>query len=276
VTGSSELRALTLADAKAGFALSAEAGWNQTEDDWRFLLRAGEGVGIDAGGRLVATTIVLKLPPRIAWIGMVLVTPAARKRGLATAMLGWSLDWARQRGLVAALDATPDGREVYRRLGFADGAPIMRMRGPAAGAAVPGGIERARLDEILPLDETVFGADRGAVLRELAERAPARALMLRRGATVAGYVFGRDGRTAPEIGPLVAADEAAALALLDAAHAGLAGPALADVFAAQDGFVAGLAARGWREERPYTRMAKGSLPACREGMIYTVAGPELG
>jgi GNAT superfamily N-acetyltransferase len=276
VTASSELRPLTGADATQGFALSSAARWNQSEADWRFLLRAGEGVGIDAGGRLVATAILLPLPPRIAWISMVLVDAAQRKRGLATRMLRWALDRAAARGLVAGLDATPDGREVYRRLGFADGAAIARMRAPAAAPTPPPGIEPLAPHEILALDREVFGADRGAVLLELAARAPELALACRRDGALAGYALGRPGRMTPEIGPIVAVDAAAALALLDAAHARARGPVIADVFTAQADFAAGLAARGWVAERPYTRMAFGALPPGRAAMVYAAAGPELG
>jgi hypothetical protein len=42
-----ELRSAPLAavDAPAAFLLSAEAGWNQTVDDWRLMLEEGEAIG---------------------------------------------------------------------------------------------------------------------------------------------------------------------------------------------------------------------------------------
>jgi hypothetical protein len=73
---SDELRehALDPSMVPACLALSAEAGWNQIEADWRLMLRLGRGLGVSAGdGRLVATAIMLPFERRFAWISMVLV-----------------------------------------------------------------------------------------------------------------------------------------------------------------------------------------------------------
>ena len=47
-----ELEALVELDAAAapaGLALSAEAGWNQTEEDWTLMLRLGQAFGVECG-----------------------------------------------------------------------------------------------------------------------------------------------------------------------------------------------------------------------------------
>jgi GNAT superfamily N-acetyltransferase len=272
----SEPRPLRLADAAAGSALSAEANWNQTEDDWRFLLQHGWGIGIETAGRLVATTIVVDYAPRISWISMVLVTPSQRKRGLATRLLDAAIAQIRARGTVAGLDATPAGREVYRRLGFVDGAGLLRFEAPLTfPEPTMAGIEPLDLQEIFELDRTAFGGERGAVLRELARRAPGLALGYRREGRLVGFALGRDGRGAHQIGPIVAEDSAIALALLEAARARAPGPVLADIFAVHGSFVAAVRARGWTEQRPYTRMSIGVLPQGRPELVFAAAGPEL-
>ena len=48
-------------DEIAGLALSTEAHWNQTEEDWRIFLRDGVVFGIRDGARLVATAALLPL-----------------------------------------------------------------------------------------------------------------------------------------------------------------------------------------------------------------------
>lgn len=274
MTDSSELRRLTLADVAGGFALSAEAGWNQSEADWRFLLGAGAGIGIDADGRLVGTAIVLPLDGRIGWIAMVLVALSHRKRGLATAMMDWAVAHCRGHGLVAALDATPAGREVYRRLGFADGPRILRLAAPPGfgRADEASGVELA---EILAFDRPAFGIERGVVLRELAERTPALAIGCRADGRLRGYALGRFGRVACEIGPIVADDDATALALLRAACFRAEGrPVIVDVFEARAGFLRLLLEAGWTEQRPYTRMAIGALPQGVPEKVFAIAGPE--
>jgi GNAT superfamily N-acetyltransferase len=276
VTASSELRPLSLADVPGGFALSGEAGWNQSEADWRFLLSSGAGIGIEDGGRLVGTATVLPLGGRIGWIGMVLVALSHRKRGLATRMMEWALGYCRERALVAALDATPAGREVYRRLGFEDGERILRIEAPPGWGAAPEGLAPLALDEALARDREAFGADRGAVLRELARRTPALALAARVGGRLRGYALGRQGRVAAEIGPIMAEDAATALALLGGACAVAGGPAIADVLAARGRFLEALFAAGWTEQRSYTRMSLAPLPAGRPENVFAIAGPEYG
>jgi GNAT superfamily N-acetyltransferase len=275
VTASSELRRLTLGDVAAGFALSSEAGWNQSEADWRFLLAAGTGVGIDDGGRLVATAIVLPVGERIGWIAMVLVAVSHRKRGFATRMMDWAVQHCGRAGLVAALDATPAGREVYRRLGFDDGPRILRLGAPAGFGREDGAIGRLDVAAILDLDRRVFGVDRAVVLRELASRTPSLALACRRAGRIVGYALGRVGRLAHEVGPIVAQDDSAALALLRTACA-KAGTAavIADVFEGRRGFVDALVGAGWTEQRPYTRMSIGALPSGAPDSVFAIAGPE--
>ncbi|HUG53763.1 MAG TPA: GNAT family N-acetyltransferase, partial [Vicinamibacteria bacterium] len=75
-------------DLAAGLRLSRASGWNQTEEDWRRLLSLGEGLfrlGED-DGRVVASGGAVRYGDALAWICMVLVEPAARGRGVGTAI----------------------------------------------------------------------------------------------------------------------------------------------------------------------------------------------
>ena len=74
------LREADLADA---IQLSTGEGWNQTAADWRRLLRLAPGGGFAAraDGRLVGTVTTTIYEPALAWIGMMIVRPAARRQG---------------------------------------------------------------------------------------------------------------------------------------------------------------------------------------------------
>jgi GNAT superfamily N-acetyltransferase len=263
-------RPLTEAGAEGGFALSSEARWNQTLADWRFLLRDGEGIGIaEKGGALVGTAILFAYPPSVGWISMVLVTGRWRKRALASRMMRWGIERLQSRRLVPVLDATPAGREVYRRLGFSDGPAITRMEAstaPLAGATGEAEIAPLDIGEVLAVDHDVFGADRNVVLDHLQARVPTLALAARKGGRLVGYGLARDGRVAHQIGPIVAADAGIALALLAAARARLgAGPAFLDVFDGDSDFRHALDRASYRVQRPYTRMALDNLPPSPAG-----------
>src|SRR6266446_423168 len=101
------IEVITADQCEAVWPLSVEAGWNQNVADWRFMLGAGRGFGCrGSDGRWEASSLVLPLGDRLAWISMVLVTPAQRRGGLGTGLLKHCIDELRARGAVAGLDAT--------------------------------------------------------------------------------------------------------------------------------------------------------------------------
>jgi len=272
-------------DASAGLCLSAAAGWNQTEADWRLLLLRGEGFGFaDAGGALAASAVVMPYGGRLAWIGMVLVAATARRQGLATLLVRHALERCRAMGAAPLLDATPAGRAVYLSLGFADLHGVKRWcrrdeaAAPGARGRPPSAIRPLRTDACAAWDAPHFGANRGFLLKALADARPDLALQLE-GAHggLRGYCLGRPGLAATQIGPVVAETGQDAVALVDAALAGISGPALADIPEGNGTMESALAARGFRAERSFTRMAcgPGALPG-RPSSIHAITGPEFG
>lgn len=263
------------------FALSAAARWNQNDADWRMMLAIGRGWGVElADGTLAASTLVLPYGG-FAWVSMVLVLPEQRRKGHATRLLRIALDELGQRGLVPILDATPAGRTVYVREGFQDtwGFRRFELRRPAA--AEPGAGVRPLRDadwpRLLELDARAFGASRAALLRALAARLPQAALVVERGGALEGFLLGREGREACQLGPLVARSGHAARALLAAGLAAVPAPLYLDMVDREPGLTAWLESLGFAFQRPFTRMVHGSPSAPGEaGLVYCPAGPELG
>jgi GNAT superfamily N-acetyltransferase len=265
-------RAAARADLPRAAALSALVGWNQVEADWSVFLDQGEVRLLqDAKQGLAATAALLPYGTQLAWISMVLVHPDQRRRGFATALLRWAMQ-ARPGIGCLALDATPAGRQVYGLLGFADIFGFARWSLP--GTLPPQDIPVRPMTEadwpmVLALDAMAFGAPRQALLRGFAARAPA---LVAEG----GFVLARDGLRTPQIGPVVAQDEATACALVAAARAALGRPAVLDVPDAATGLAARLAAQGGAPQRPFTRMALGGMPAAQPARNFVLAGPEFG
>jgi len=124
------IRLLIPSDLTFAQQLCRAAGWNQTEADWLRLLQLGpEGCFlISADGQPAGTATTTVYSEQLAWIGMVLVHPAFRRRGLATRLMQHCLSWLRD-GLgipCIKLDATPAGQPLYRRLGFQIDAELHR------------------------------------------------------------------------------------------------------------------------------------------------------
>jgi GNAT superfamily N-acetyltransferase len=280
--GTEVLRRVELgaADAAAAQPLVVEAGWNQTEADWRLMLGHGGGVGLREAGALAATALALPFDG-FGWISMVLVAGAWRRQGLATRLLDDRIAWLEERATVPLLDATPAGREVYRQRGFEDLWTLTRFVAAAprldAGTAGVRPLAREDLAAMSALDAGAFGADRSFILEDLFARAPRHAFALERGGRLAGFVLARPGRVALQIGPLVAPDLRAALGLAAAALRGVEGGVLIDVPDAREEFVAALRGAGFTAQRPYTRMRRGRGPGFGDaGLVHAIAGPELG
>ena len=91
--------------AEAVWPLSIEAGWNQNVTDWRFMLGAGRGFGcLGPDGTWRASSLVLPLGQKLAWISMVLVTRENRRGGLGTGLLKRCIDEVRSADAVAGLE----------------------------------------------------------------------------------------------------------------------------------------------------------------------------
>lgn len=272
-----QTRPMTEADLPRAAALSAAAGWNQTEADWRLFLAGGTVRVVDDGDPacLAASAAVLRHGAAAAWISMVLVRPDRRRAGLATALMGWAVAVA-PGGACVALDATPAGRPVYARLGFGDAFGFARWRVAAPLAAPPVAVRpitAADWPALCALDAAAFGAPRADMLRSFAARLPGAAWMAADGS---GYALGRDGRLAPQIGPVVACDGATGLALLAAAQRGAGGAVVADVADAAAEVVAALAKAGAERLRPFTRMTRGAALPGDPARLVAMGGPEVG
>jgi GNAT superfamily N-acetyltransferase len=297
-------------------ALVREARWNQLTADWRVFIEYGRVyVAQTTEGRIVATTATLPYGARFAWISMVLVTGDYRRRGLATQLLRLAMADLAAARLVPVLDATPDGHAVYRRLGFEDcwgfhrlvgrerkpaplaalaseasgqrGASIVRAPdtrpepGSSARAAPAGVTVRAITDADWPAlaayDAAAFGAERGAVLAGLRGRLPAAELIASRNGRIAGFLLGRDGGLASQIGPLIADDDTVACALAARALDRLDGPVFVDLADAKSELRSFLDGCGFAVARPFTRMAyRSSARFDDAARTFAVAGPEFG
>ena len=278
-----------------GMALSNAAGWNQVEADWRLFFDHGYGVGIsDRDGRLCATTMIIPLGARFAWVSVVLVAERMRRRGLATRLTEWAVRELDARKVVPFLDATPAGREVYLRLGFNDCWWLQRLiaqapqvggssqsRADTGARATPHGAVRPITDAtwslVLAYDAQVFGGDRCAMLGAFRHRVPDAALYVEEAGRVVGFVLARDGRLATQIGPLCADRFDIAIALLSQVLTRIMYPVCIDLPERHADVRDWLIANGFAVGRPFSRMVLGRAASFDDPLrLIASAGPEFG
>jgi GNAT superfamily N-acetyltransferase len=279
------LKELELGDADE---LVREAGWNQVPADWQIFFELGRVYAVrNITGRVIATAAILFHGGHFAWISMVLVAKDYRRQGLATLLLRRCVSDLIDRGLVPVVDATPAGRTVYVRLGFQDSWAFQRYsastpRQDDVAPPKPNGIviRPIRSDDWQPLyryDARAFGADRTALLTRLRGRLPKAEFGAWREGQIVGFVLGRNGRSAAQLGPLVAVDECIAQALVGLALRHINSPIYVDVSDSKSALKQWLQNHGFAPQRPFMRMVYGSATRFDDSVLtMAVAGPELG
>lgn len=269
--GSEKLRRLRAEDIPAAAQLSAQAGWNQTEEDWRTLLELSpEGcLAIEVGGHLAATTTLLCYGRRMAWIGMVLTKAEYQRRGFARRLLAHALESADMMGIATIkLDATDQGQPLYDSLGFRSEQEIERWSRPGGNGPLPASgasVEEPWRD----LDSLVFGTDRSHLLERLARLNPPRSISQ-------SYLFTRPGRVTAYLGPCVSEDPRPARRLIEACVLNSRYAWSWDLFPRNQHAVALARDLGFSPKRHLVRMARGKELREKENVIHAIAGFELG
>ena len=267
------LRLLSAKDSPAAVELSAQAGWNQTGEDWRMLIDlAPEGcLAMEVDGELAATTTLLSYGRRLAWIGMVLTKLQYRGRGLARRLLTQALAQADQVGVeTVKLDATDQGTPLYEKLGFRSEQTVERWSRPGSVDAPGIRSNPHPSEEWRGVDLLAFGANRSQLLERLARRNPPFSVGR-------SYLFTRPGRQTAYLGPCVCDTPETARTLIERALETAASSGWSwDLLPQNSSAVAIARNLSFVPTRRLLRMVRGKDLHGKEDAIYAIAGFELG
>lgn len=281
-----QIRTMTSDDISTGMRLKEAAGWNQTQEDWeRFLQASPKGCFVaERDGRIVGTVTTIIYENRFAWIAMVLVDTQFRGKGIGSALLLKAIDYLDARRIPCVkLDATPQGKPIYARLGFRVEYEIERhsvtreLNSNASLASVADNVQS--IEPVLEMDREVFGADRSALLRSVSASAPELAITNRAaGNAMKGFVLGRKGSRADQLGPWVASNVAAAREVFEAflIHSRR-NVVLVDVMKDNPWALGLVAEKGFQFSRSLTRMYRGeNAHPGQPDLVCAILGPEFG
>jgi GNAT superfamily N-acetyltransferase len=276
------VRVMTAADVPLGMRLKEQAGWNQTEADWRRMLALEpDGCFIaERDGTPVGTTCTC-IFGSVAWVAMVLVEAAHRGQGIGTLLMRHALAFLDGRGVhTVRLDATPLGQPIYEKLGFVAEYQLARYEGLPSGNGNPRlSVEFALRDDqaaLLELDRAVTATDRSKLLVRLIDESPSAVRVVRLQGKVRGFLTARPGARATMIGPCIAAADAGPLLFADAWRRYAGKPVYIDVPLANTPAVQAAEAQGLAVQRHLLRMYRGEKVGERIEALWASSGPELG
>jgi GNAT superfamily N-acetyltransferase len=275
------IRQMKTRDLRLGLRLSRQAGWNQTLSDWRRFFALGpEGCFVaELRGRFVGTTMTF-ISGRVAWIAMVLVEKAARRKGIATALLKHALEYLDAHKVrTVRLDATREGRPVYERLGFVPEYEVVRFEGRPKSAPAVKTVRNATprmLNGVIKFDRRMTGENREKMLRALFSEFPENTRVVTRLRKLRGFVTMRSGRNAVQIGPCTATAKAGPALLSDALNRCAEKVVLIDIPAVNVRAVQTVESRGLEVQRRFLRMYRGRRITHKVSTIWASSGPEKG
>jgi GNAT superfamily N-acetyltransferase len=283
------LRVMTKADICAAQRLKEIAGWNQTKTDWERFLEASEtGCFVaELHGQVCGTATTISFEKRFAWVGMVLVDPAFRGRGIGTRLLERTIEHLDALRIPSIkLDATPQGKPLYEKLGFLPEYEIERwtLRRPPvqvtelSGAGRFADLPSSLLEQIFETDREIFGANRSFLLESIHQEAPDFTAAITVEGRLQGYTLGRRGSFADQLGPWMASDAAIARKLLERFLTRSTRDVLIVDHLKSNNVAGGLLRSfGFSFTRPLTRMVRGdnTYPG-RTERLCAILGPEFG
>ena len=259
------LRAIRMDDAASCAELSRRVGWPHRREDWEFVIGLGHGVVGERNGKLVATGQWWPYGESHATVGMIIVVPEEQGAGIGKRLMQALLAQAGERSLM--LNATIAGEPLYVRLGFRPCGGVSQYHGHVLAVAAPelGADESLRpgspadLAMLERLDREATGLERGPVLAALLQCGEC--LVLERAGQPVGFSILRAFGRGHVIGPVVAADETDARALIACWLHGRAGQFIRVDLRLSSGLSDWLVQLGLAPAGDVTAMVRGDLPA---------------
>tara|TARA_Y100001980_G_C14556854_1_gene351429 strand:+ start:42905 stop:43762 length:858 start_codon:yes stop_codon:yes gene_type:complete len=261
-----------------------DENWNQTENDWLFLMEQFPQyclVALD-GENVVGSITSTNFKNQVAWIGMMLVSKLYRGKGISKLLMTTMIESLKDCESIK-LDATPAGAHVYTKLGFQDEYEIFRMTHTGERNmdepenTMVREIDDVALSSIFALDQKVFGTDRSGLLKYLLEQGANVNGCISKNGKVDGYLLTRPGTNFTQMGPVIAESSDGAIRLVENAMTKIHGSMVIDVLADKKGLVGWLEEAGFSTQRSFTRMyLKGNPYPGQTTSHFAIAGPEFG
>lgn len=269
----STFRTATLADVQEMLDWAASEGWNPGLDDAAAFYAADpEGFFVAVEGDApVAAISVVNHNDRFAFLGLYIVRPPHRGRGIGYGLWQHALAHAGERTI--GLDGVPAQQANYAASGFVLAGGTTRFEG-RIDAVTSGDIRLAGagdIPELIAREAVCSGERKERYLSAWFEATETRRTLI----APDGFLTVRACREGAKVGPLVAEDAGAAERLLRHAAGLFSGPVIVDVPAASVELTALCQSLQMVPGFETARMYRGTAPV-GQGTVFAVATLELG
>lgn len=255
-------------------------GWNPGLDDAEAFYAAdpeGFFVAVDEADRAVAAISVVNHSADFAFLGLYIVAPEHRGKGIGYALWQHALEHAGAR--TVGLDGVEAQQDNYAASGFAYASATTRFSGDIIGATFPD-IRIATAEEIetlIALEARASGILKPAYLRCWLAGSPTRTTLVSRSDSgITGMCTVRACARGCKIGPLVAETSEVAARLMRQAATLCEGPVTIDVPAPSTGLAGTCQAFGMSAGFKTARMYRGPLATASAHQNFAVTSLELG
>jgi GNAT superfamily N-acetyltransferase len=283
------IREMRSTDLEVLMQIKNDENWNQTEEDWLFLIKFYPKYCLVAvsDNKVIGTVTAINYQQKLAWIGMMLVSKKYRRLGVSKILLNTIIKGLDKCDSIQ-LDATPAGVPVYKKLGFVEEYTIDRMvcsklsveliDMEETGYFEISNILPGDISNIVSMDKRIFGVERSELFHYLLNNKKDIGFQIKLGNHIKGFVFGRKGSNYLQIGPLIADSIQNAKWLLYTIFKSVKGKSiLVDVLADQKEFKGWLLFNKFNQERNFTRMClKSNDYSIKKENQFLISGPEMG
>lgn len=195
-------------DVDQALAMINAEGWGYTRAEIERMLQLdpdGSFIFEDGGILGLVTSITYG---RTGVIGHLVVSEKARRRRIGQTLVKSAVDYCEgERAESVLLYATQAGLPLYSKLGFQERGHAVCTRavlteedhGPDENPCSM--LKDDDMDDVLAMDERLFGDDRRKLLRKLHEEQPHHSWKLERGGRLSGFIFGRTTSVGFDTGP---------------------------------------------------------------------------
>ncbi|WP_166702227.1 GNAT family N-acetyltransferase [Bacillus albus] len=266
-------------------ALSSYIGWDYNREEVETIFNLGIVYGVwNERKKLIASAAIILYGEALASIGMVIVHPDYKGRGIGKVITNSCMNSVSARTPIMLI-ATDEGKPLYKKIGFRVVSYVSKYicnsynanHKCAEAEEYMMGYKEEDLEGIIKIDEGAFGTSRNEFLKQRIMQSDQCVVVKDTKENVVGYGISIQTPENKIIGPIVAKNDAMAMRIVHALARGHNGKLRMDVPEGKDNFLKELEIAGFKKANIPPIMLKNSDQLLkRNNELYSIAAQIFG